>query len=261
MRPASMLTPNLTETSRDLTIMFMCRWLRPAVLRPRQTEDWSVRYICRKRLRYFFYKSFINASEVLVLDICPGHIQDRIYHHPQIDVLVHEIRNSSALAIELCLSCINPSRCQHWVHPKDPHSKLHVVFSNFLLIALISSTYRVGRRYLKWPTRSPEISWCFEIFKLSSSTSAISCSVFQMIFPITLTTLGLYLPQDLVKSKSREIGCYDHRIALKFESSRQRCYRGACQISERLVKSKSESRGFARCCETSRDFAVRRPSA
>ena len=39
--------------------------------------------------------------------------------------------------------------------------------------------------------------------------------------------------------------------------SRQRCCRGACQISERLAKSKPESRAI----ETSRDLAVRRPSA
>ena len=38
------------------------------------------------------------------------------------------------------------------------------------------------------------------------------------------------------------------------QASRQRCCRGACQMSERLKKYKLESRGF----ETSRDLAVRR---
>ena len=39
-------------------------------------------------------------------------------------------------------------------------------------------------------------------------------------------------------------------------TSRQRCWRGACLMSERLEKFKPESRGF----ETSWVFAVRRPS-
>ena len=41
------------------------------------------------------------------------------------------------------------------------------------------------------------------------------------------------------------------------QASRQHCCRGASQISELLKKSKPGSRGF----ETSRDLAVRRPSA
>ena len=55
-----------------------------------------------------------------------------------------------------------------------------------------------------------------------------------------------------MESQSREIGCYNDHIALKFDS-----HLGACQISERLEKSKPESRGF----ETSRYLAVRRLSA
>ena len=42
-----------------------------------------------------------------------------------------------------------------------------------------------------------------------------------------------------------------------WQESPQRCYRSACQISERLEKSKPESRGF----ETSRYLRIRRPSA
>ena len=54
------------------------------------------------------------------------------------------------------------------------------------------------------------------------------------------------------KSRSREIGCYNDRIVLTFDS-----YLGsACQILERLEKFKPKSRGL----ETSRDPAVRRPS-
>ena len=41
-----------------------------------------------------------------------------------------------------------------------------------------------------------------------------------------------------------------------WQTHRQRCGRGACQISERLEKSKPESRGF----EASQDPTVRRPS-
>ena len=42
-----------------------------------------------------------------------------------------------------------------------------------------------------------------------------------------------------------------------WQASRQRCCRCGCQISERLAKIKPQSRGF----KTSRDLAVRRPSA
>ena len=66
------------------------------------------------------------------------------------------------------------------------------------------------------------------------------------------------LPPNLVRSRSREIGYYNDRIAQKVDSHLdQRCCRGACQISERLEKAKPESRGF----KTSRDLAERRPSA
>ena len=41
------------------------------------------------------------------------------------------------------------------------------------------------------------------------------------------------------------------------QASRQRCCKGACQIAERLERSKQESR----CFEASRDLVVRRPSA
>ena len=58
-------------------------------------------------------------------------------------------------------------------------------------------------------------------------------------------------------SKPREIMCYNSRIALKFgRHFRQRCCRDACQISERLEKSRYESHSF----ETLRDLAVRRSS-
>ena len=62
------------------------------------------------------------------------------------------------------------------------------------------------------------------------------------------------LPPNLVKSRSREIRCYNHRIALKFDR-----YLGndAAESPIRLEMSKFESRGL----ETSRDLAERRPSA
>ena len=53
-----------------------------------------------------------------------------------------------------------------------------------------------------------------------------------------------------MKSRSREIGCYNYCITLKFDRHLD-SYRVAFQISERLVKSKPESRGF----ETSQDLA------
>ena len=65
------------------------------------------------------------------------------------------------------------------------------------------------------------------------------------------------LPKDLVKSRSREIGCYNDCIEVKFYMHRQHCCRGTYQISERFEQSKPESRGF----ETSRDLMVRCPFA
>ena len=56
-----------------------------------------------------------------------------------------------------------------------------------------------------------------------------------------------YEAVELVRERSRSIS----------QAFRQLCCRGACQILERLGKSKLESRGF----ETSRHLAVRRPSA
>ena len=57
-------------------------------------------------------------------------------------------------------------------------------------------------------------------------------------------------PQDIVKSRSREIRCYDDRIALKLLPK--------CVWNLRAIgNAKPESRGF----ETSRDPVVRRPSA
>ena len=53
--------------------------------------------------------------------------------------------------------------------------------------------------------------------------------------------------QDLVKSRSHEIGTLNCHIALKFDSwqaHRQQCCRSACQISERSDNSKYKSRGF-----------------
>ena len=70
-----------------------------------------------------------------------------------------------------------------------------------------------------------------------------------------LFTKGMdVLPPNLVNSRSREIGCYNDCTALKFD---RHLGRGARQISKHLEKSKPESHGF----ETSRDLAVRRPSA
>ena len=58
--------------------------------------------------------------------------------------------------------------------------------------------------------------------------------------------------RQISNSRSREIS----RSEI-WQAPRQRCCQGACQISERLEKSKTESRGF----ETSRDLVVRRLTA
>ena len=57
------------------------------------------------------------------------------------------------------------------------------------------------------------------------------------------------------KSRNREIGYYAVRIALEF--ARHLDNAAAFKISGRLEKSKAVSRGF----KSSRDFAIRRPSA
>ena len=57
------------------------------------------------------------------------------------------------------------------------------------------------------------------------------------------------LPQDLMKYRSRE-NVWSHRFEI-WQASRQRCWRGGCQISGRLEKSKLESlrlRNFTRSC-------------
>ena len=53
------------------------------------------------------------------------------------------------------------------------------------------------------------------------------------------------LPQDLVKSRSHEIGCHNDCIALKFD---RQLSSSAHQISERLEKSKPEPRSFETSC-------------
>ena len=69
----------------------------------------------------------------------------------------------------------------------------------------------------------------------------------------------LDLIPNLVKSRSREIGCYNDRIALKFD---RHLGSGAAEVPVKFhsnwpEKPNVESRGF----ETSRDLVVRRPSA
>ena len=93
------------------------------------------------------------------------------------------------------------------------------------------------------------------------------------------TKWPVILPQDLVKPWSHEIWYQHDHNTLKFDRHlARRCYRGACQSSERLENAEPESRGFTRSCgkttirleksepesrgfETSRDLAVRRPLA
>ena len=56
--------------------------------------------------------------------------------------------------------------------------------------------------------------------------------------------------------EAARLGVISHHPEI-WQAPRQRCCRGACQISERLEKSKHESRDL----ETSRDLAVRRLTA
>ena len=68
--------------------------------------------------------------------------------------------------------------------------------------------------------------------------------------------MGLYSLSGW-KSRSREIGWYNIRFGSEiWRAARQCCYRGACQISERLGKFKNDFRGV----KGSRDLVVRRPS-
>ena len=60
------------------------------------------------------------------------------------------------------------------------------------------------------------------------------------------------LPQDFVKSRSHELGCYNVHIVQKFDSAAAE----VPQTSERFETFKHESGGF----EIARDHAVRRPS-
>ena len=60
------------------------------------------------------------------------------------------------------------------------------------------------------------------------------------------------LSHDLVKYRSRKIGCHNNHIALKFDKL-PRCLSNIKAIG----KNKPESRGF----NTSREHVVRRPSA
>ena len=71
-----------------------------------------------------------------------------------------------------------------------------------------------------------------------------SASVHQAIRRLTAKSHEIWKAQDLML----ELSC---RV---WQVSRQHCWRGACQISEPLAKSKPESRGF----ETLRDLTVRR---
>ena len=64
-------------------------------------------------------------------------------------------------------------------------------------------------------------------------------------------TENSYVPNSAVELAQRS-----YRFQ-RCQASRHRCCRGACQILQRLEKSKSESRGF----KTSRDLTSRRPPA
>ena len=67
------------------------------------------------------------------------------------------------------------------------------------------------------------------------------------------------LPQDLLKSRSRKIGCYNGRLAApKFNRHfHQRCCRGAFQISERLERCKAEFPAASKPHEISGKTSVR----
>ena len=83
--------------------------------------------------------------------------------------------------------------------------------------------------------------------------------MFQLDSGSLLTKRYDVLSPNLVRSRSRSIGCYNDRIALKLTDISTvllpRCL--SCQILERLDKYKPESHGF----EILRDLTLRRPSA
>ena len=70
------------------------------------------------------------------------------------------------------------------------------------------------------------------------------------------------LPPNLVKSRSREIGCYNDHIALKFwQASRQCCCGGARQILERLEHFNPNLAAWRSCVKTSNRFVNRGPTS
>ena len=114
-----------------------------------------------------------------------------------------------------------------------------------MLLFISNSFSSITWHHWKWPKGSCELSWHFESWR-------------------NLLNLDLYsLSGQRSHGRSREVSKpkdwmlqWSHRSE-NWQASRQRCCRVACQISERLEKSKPESRGF----ETSRDLAYSKTSA
>ena len=96
----------------------------------------------------------------------------------------------------------------------------------------------LGLYSLSGKTSYRQISWSLEAARLS---------VIVIVSHWNLTGISAALLPRCLSNFRAEI----------WLASRQRCCRGACQISEQLKKSKPESRDF----ETSRDLAVRRLTA
>ena len=83
------------------------------------------------------------------------------------DGLVHERRNSSALAMELCLSCINPAQC---LQPMTlPFSTNEVFwFKDILFQSQTDSVYRVCKYKVSGPT------WTKKLFQICKKILQIS---------------------------------------------------------------------------------------
>ena len=111
----------------------------------------------------------------------------------------------------------------HWTHNKHPITQ--------------AMAWAMGVYWEFWVSSTFSLSTCHAVF----------CDFH------SLSDKSAYL--QIWWSQSREIGCYNDHITLKFDRHLgSTAAQGACQISEWLEKSKPESCGF----DTSQDLVVRR---
>ena len=108
---------------------------------------------------------------------------------PQIDGLVLERRNSSALGMELRLSCINPPNGQGWIEPCSTVQRNHKHYVGESLIC----------------TEQPMLSWLMHNSRCQNRHQAIRKHHANSLAKQHLTVpLGVSIRLQLVNSWSRE---------------------------------------------------------